>query len=101
VQHLDYRRKILFRVNAPGRVLVNMLRRALGKVGRVVLSAAQVKVHVDTLKRNREKELVDDRAQWRRWYQVNRRRQRQLKALSRMGVKIDPRSYSLARWLVP
>lgn len=39
--------------------------------------------------------------QWHRWYQTNRRRQRQLRAMKRLvGGPIDPRVANLPRWLV-
>jgi hypothetical protein len=42
-----------------------------------------------------------DRAQWRRWYQTNRRYQRKMRALARLtGRPIDQRISSLPRWAV-
>ena len=43
-----------------------------------------------------------DRAQWRRWYQANRKWQRQMAALKRIppGRRIDPRIASLPRWVI-
>ena len=44
-----------------------------------------------------------DRAQWRRWYKANKKYQRQLAALRRLGTRrrrIDPRIASLPRWVV-
>lgn len=41
-----------------------------------------------------------DRAQWRRWYQANRKQQRQCTALRRRGVKVHPFDYNLRRSVV-
>lgn len=41
-----------------------------------------------------------DRAQWRRWFQANRKRQRQVAALRRLGLRVDPRHVNLERWMV-
>lgn len=42
-----------------------------------------------------------DRAQWRRWYQANRRYQRRLRALRRAtGRSLLPQYTSLPRWVV-
>jgi len=38
--------------------------------------------------------------QWHRWYQVNRKRQRELSALKRAGFPINPRAVGLPRWAV-
>lgn len=38
--------------------------------------------------------------QWGRWWKANRRRQRQLTALKRLGVKIHPNDTGLPRWSV-
>jgi hypothetical protein len=47
------------------------------------------------------RERCTDRAQWRRWYQANRKWQRQMTALKRLtGRKINPRTCSLPRWVI-
>lgn len=45
------------------------------------------------------------KAQWSRWYQANRRRQRQMAAMRRQhygarGMRIHPNSTGLPRWVV-
>jgi hypothetical protein len=42
-----------------------------------------------------------DRSQWRRWYQANKKHQRRLTALKRMGVRIPPNATGLSRYVVP
>lgn len=43
-----------------------------------------------------------NRAQWQRWYQANRRRQRQISAYKRLGgARIDPKTTGLRRAMVP
>lgn len=46
----------------------------------------------------RHNELTPD--QWHRWYQANRKRQRQLTALKRLGHPLNPKVTSIPRWVV-
>ncbi len=43
-----------------------------------------------------------DRDQWRRWYQVNTKMQRQLRAMKQRGgnFKINPNATGIPRWMV-
>lgn len=57
-----------------------------------------------TTKRGRERALnkaKKHRGSWRRWYQADQKHKRQLRALRRMGVRIQPASWNLPRYMVP
>lgn len=52
--------------------------------------------------RRLEDERCNSREQWHRWYQANRRRQRQMAAYKRLGGgPINPNATGLLRWMVP
>lgn len=86
---MTLRRKLLQRVMALPRAAVRSLLR-------VAASPKAIQVEAQ----HRYEALRGNRAQWRRWYQANTKRQRQLSALKRMGVRIDPNSTGLKRWVV-
>lgn len=82
---MNLRRKLLARIWAPVRSLFQS-----------ITASTYPKAKIDALTRQR----CNDPAQWHRWYQANRKRQRQQSALKRMGFRIDPRETGLPRWAV-
>lgn len=96
---MTLRERLLHRIRATPRAFVRRVAKIVrenpsaGPVGSVAWGLA-FKLVMQGL---RKEVIYTDRAQWRRWYQANTKRQRQMRALH--GVKIAP-SESLRREMV-
>ena len=88
------KRKLLHRIANPVyRILATLQSLVNGAGDRRSLKRAEI---------NLRKIRSGDRQQWRRWYQVNRRRQRQLRALKQLGGgPINSNTTGLPRYYVP
>lgn len=94
---MSFRRRLIHAINQPFQDFTARMRAIAVRRMKIGGNASARKIAEDLRLQTLRLQGVKARQQWKRWYQANRKHQRQMAAYRRLGWSMGPTPHSLKR----